>query len=77
MAAKDLRQLLDRVSAWPKEAQQELIRSVTEIETRYRNVYHVNDEEREALKRSAEDVRKGRFATEADVEATFTRFHRA
>jgi len=77
MKTKDLKGLLERVPKWPKEAQQELIRSMTEIETRYSNVYQVNDEERAALDRSAEDVRKRRFATEGDVEDAFNRFHRA
>jgi hypothetical protein len=76
MKTKDLKGLLERVPEWPKEAQQELLRSMTEIETRYNNVYHVNDEERAALNRSAEDARRGRFATERDVEAAFSRFHR-
>jgi len=77
MKTKDLQQLLGRVPTWPKDAQEELIRSMTEIETRYSRVYHIDADERAALNRSAEDVRKGRFATEREVEAAFTRFHRA
>jgi predicted nucleic acid-binding Zn-ribbon protein len=77
MTAKSLKQLLERISEWPNEAQEELRRSVTEIETRYSKVYHVNEDEREALNRSAEDVRKGRFASDEEVESVFDRFHRA
>jgi hypothetical protein len=77
MEIKDLKKVLDRVSTWPKEAQDELVRSVAEIETRYTGVYHVNDEERAALHRSAEDVRKGRFATDQEVDTVFSRLHRA
>jgi hypothetical protein len=77
METKDLKKVLERVSTWPKDAQDELVRSVAEIETRYTDVYHVNDEERAALNRSAEDVRKGRFATDPEVDAVFDRFHRA
>jgi hypothetical protein len=76
MKAKTLRQFLDRVPRWPKEAQDELLRSMAEIDTRYSNTYQVNDEERAALERSAEDIRKNRFATADDVDAVFGRFHR-
>ena len=73
----DLEKYLQRISAWPKEAQDELVRSMAEIEHRYSELYHVDDEERAALERSAEDVRQNRFASNHDVEATFTRYHRA
>jgi hypothetical protein len=77
MKGKTLRQFLDRIPRWPKEAQDELLRSMAEIETRYSNTYQVNDEERAALERSAEDVRKNGFAADENVDAVFGRFHRA
>ena len=77
MKTTDLQMYLQRIPAWPKEAQDELVRSMAEIEHRYSELYHVDDEERAALERSAEDVRQNRFASDHDVEATFTRYHRA
>jgi hypothetical protein len=77
MATKELKKLLDRIPTWPKDAQEELIRSMAEIETRYRNVYHLDDEERAALKQSAHDVRNKRFAGKEEVDSVFARFHRA
>jgi len=77
MKTSDLQKYLQRIPAWPKEAQDELVRSMVEIEHRYSELYHVADEERAALERSAEDVRQNRFASDHDVEATFTRYHRA
>jgi hypothetical protein len=76
METKDLKKILQRVPKWPKEAQDELVRSVTEIETRYSDVYQVNDEERAALNRSADDVRHRRLATDEEVRTLFGRFHR-
>lgn len=76
METKDLKKLLERVPTWPKEAQDEFVRSVTEIESRYSDVYLVNDEERAALIRSANDVRHRRFATDEEVHTLFGRFHR-
>ena len=77
MTTKTLKQLLDRIPQWPKAAQDELLRSITEIETRYSNLYHVTDEDRAALGRSAQDIRKSRFASDDEVEAAFGRYHRA
>ena len=76
MQTKELKKFLSRIPTWPKDAQDELIRSMAEIETRYRNVYHLDDDERAALKRSAQDVRNKRFASKEDVDAVFARFHR-
>jgi hypothetical protein len=73
MKASALRKLLDRVPNWPKAAQDELLRSMAEIETRYGNIYEVTGDDRAALHRSAEDVRKGRLAADSDVSAVFDR----
>jgi len=50
---------------------------MAEIEHRYSELYLVDDEERAALERSAEDIRNNRFATDDDVEAAFTRYPHA
>jgi hypothetical protein len=72
-----VKELLARIESWPKDAQDELARSMTEIQSRYSKIYRVDQDEREALRRSADDVRNDRFASDADVEDTFSRFHRA
>jgi hypothetical protein len=77
MQTKELKNFLSRIPAWPKDAQDELIRSMAEIETRYGNVYHLDDDERAALKRSAQDVRNKRFSSNEEVDSVFGRFHRA
>ena len=77
MKTSDLQKYLQRIPAWPKEAQDELVRSIAEIEHRYSELYHVDHDERAALERSAEDVRQNRFASDHDVEAAFSRYHRA
>ena len=77
MKPSELKKYLERIPSWPKQAQDELLRSMEQIEFRYSELYHVDDDERAALERSADDVRMNRFATDDDVEATFTRHHRA
>lgn len=76
MSMKAIKELLDRIPKWPKAAQDEVLRSVAEIETRYSDIYQVTDDDRAALRRSDEDVRKNRFATDDDVNGVFDRFHR-
>ena len=73
METKDLKKVLERVSSRPKDALDELVRPVAEIETRYSDVYHLNDEERAALNRSAVDIQTSRFATDHEVDAVFDR----
>jgi len=77
MQTKDLKKFLARIPNWPKDAQDELVRSMTEIETRYGRVYRLDDDERAALRRSADDVKKNRFATAEETNAVFGRFHRS
>lgn len=74
---KELKTILHRADKWPKDAQEELARSAAEIESRYANIYRLNDDERAALKRSADDVRHGRFASDDEVETVTMRFFRA
>lgn len=77
MQISDLQKLLKRVPTWPKDAQEELVRSIAEIETRYTKVYSLNAEERAALKRSGDDVKRRRFASDDAVDEVFDRYHRA
>jgi hypothetical protein len=56
--------LIERVSEWPKQAREELFRTMIEIETRHGRICHVDDDERTALEQSEEDVCAGRLASE-------------
>ena len=77
MKQSEFKKYLERIPSWPKQAQDELVRSMAEIEYRFTELYHVDDDERAALERSANDIRNNRFAPDEDVEETFTRHHRA
>jgi len=69
--------LIRQVAALPEEAQSEVVQSLIEMHAEQLGVYHVDDDERAALARSAEDVRLGRFASDAEVEQTFARYRGA
>jgi hypothetical protein len=69
--------LIEQVVELPDEAQEELVESLLEMRAQHLGIYHLDDEEREALARSAADVRLGRFASDAEVEQTFARYRGA
>ena len=77
MTKSDIHELIERAAKWPEEAQDELVRSMEDIEARYYGVYITNKEDRAALKRSQDDVKHGRFASHEDLQKVFHRFHRA
>jgi predicted transcriptional regulator len=74
MTRKGLEILLERVSTWPEEAQEEFVRSVAEIETKHFGVYRLSDEERNAVRLGLADMREGRLASDAEVAAVFNRY---
>jgi hypothetical protein len=69
--------LIREVSELPDDAQEELVQSLVEIRAEHLGIYHVDDDERAALARSAEDVRLGRFASDDEIERMFARYRRA
>jgi predicted transcriptional regulator len=71
---KRLETLLDRISAWPEEAQAELVESILAIESKHLGVYRLSDDERAAVRRGLEEMRAGKFATDEEVAAVFDRY---
>jgi predicted transcriptional regulator len=74
MTKQGLEILLERVSTWPEEAQDEFVKSVTDIESKHLGVYRLSDEERDAVRRGLADMREGRLASDAEVAAVFNRY---
>jgi predicted transcriptional regulator len=74
MTRQGLEILLERVSAWPEEAQDEFVKSVADIESKHLGVYRLSDEERDAVRRGLADMREGRLASDAEVAAVFNRY---
>ena len=66
--------MLERVSTWPEEAQDEFVKSVADIESKHLGVYRLSDEERDAVRRGLADIRAGRLASDAEVAAVFKRY---
>lgn len=74
MTKEALEILLERVSAWPEEAQEELMRSLTDIENRHLGIYRLSEDERNAVRRGLKDMREGRLASDDEVAAVFNRY---
>jgi predicted transcriptional regulator len=71
---KRLETLLERVSALPEEVQDELFDHIAIIEAKHSGVYELSDDERAAVRRGLEEMRQGKFATDEEVEAVFSRY---
>jgi hypothetical protein len=67
--------LLERVADWPEEAQAELVKLIVDIETKHFGVYQVSPDERVAIERALEELRKGKLASDGEVAAVFNRYH--
>jgi len=77
MTKSEIHELMERAAEWPEDAQDELVRSMEDIEARYNGVYITNKDDRAALKLSEDDMRHGRFASNDDIKKVFQKFHRA
>jgi hypothetical protein len=76
MTKEQIKVVLDRVLTWPLEAQEGAVASLQTIEEEFMGSHELSSEDHEALERSAEDVRHGRFATEEEVNRAFDRYRR-
>jgi hypothetical protein len=66
-----LKDLLERAESWPEKAQEAAVASLAAIEEAYLGTEGLSADDLEALALSAEDVRMGRFATEAEMRELF------
>jgi hypothetical protein len=76
-AQEKVEALIRQAAELPEDAQAELVESLVEMRAEHLGIYHVDDDEREALARSAEDIRLGRFASDESVKAMFARYRGA
>jgi hypothetical protein len=74
MTKEQIKVMLDRILTWSPEAQEAAVASLQTIEEEFMGSHELSSEDLEALERSAEDVRHGRFATDEDVKRVFDRY---
>jgi len=76
MTNADLKDLLERVQAWPEEAQDELVAVANQIESELQgNQYVASREELQIIDAAIASIDGGDFATDAEVRAAFVKFH--
>jgi hypothetical protein len=77
MTATELKKLLERVQAWPEEAQNELVAVANEIESELRgNEYTATQEELQVIDAAMASLDAGESATELEVTAAFAKFRK-
>ena len=75
MKTDKLTEILERVEAWPADAQEQLAAFVLELDASLKDgEYQPTPEELAGIDRGLRDAAEGRFATEQDVEAAFAKF---
>jgi len=73
LTKEQVKEVLNRVSTWPQERQEELAEIALEIEAcMVRGEYHATPDELRAI----EDAERSGIASEEDVEAAFRSFRR-
>jgi predicted transcriptional regulator len=70
---KQMETLLERVSTWSEEDQQELLAAAMEIELRRDGVYRLSDDERAAIRQGLAAADRGDFASDEEMKAFFDR----
>jgi hypothetical protein len=76
MTTADLKDLLERIQAWPEEAQDELVAVANQIESELQgNEYVASREELQIIDAAIASIDGGDFATDAEVRAAFAKFH--
>jgi hypothetical protein len=70
---KVLKDLVDRMASLPKAAQDEIVRTVAEIEQRQTGIYRLDEDERADILEALEEVRRGEVASDDEAAAMFAR----
>ena len=69
-----LREVLQKAETWPQSVQDEALDYLLAIDAEYREPATLSDEDRQALERSAEDVRQGRLVGDDEVRELLRRY---
>lgn len=78
MKTKDLTRMLERVEAWPPEAQDALAEVARDIDDAIaKGDYQPTPAERAGIDRGLRDAEQGKFATDEQVDAAFARLRGA
>ena len=75
MTATDIKNLLQRVQAWPEEAQDELVAVANQIENELQgHEYLATREELRIIDAAMASIDSGEVATDTEIRAAFAKF---
>ncbi|HEY4521377.1 MAG TPA: hypothetical protein VJL57_03205 [Candidatus Paceibacterota bacterium] len=77
MTKRQIETLLERVGAWPQEAQEELLRSSMDIERKHVGKYYLDDGERADIREGLAEIERGEVASDEEVQKTFKKLRNA
>ena len=78
MTTNDLKNLLERVQAWPEAAQDELVAVANQIESELQGRdYLASQEELQIIDAAMASIDGGEAATDAEIKAAFAKFRSA
>jgi hypothetical protein len=78
MTVTNLKNLLERVQAWPEEAQDELVAVANQIESELQGSdYLATQEELRIVDAAMASIDAGETATDAEIKAVFAKFRSA
>jgi hypothetical protein len=69
-----LRELLEKTASWPEEDQEELAEAATEIEARRTGRYALTDAELAAVSEGLQQVQRGEFVSDVEMQSFWKRF---
>jgi hypothetical protein len=67
------KKILEKVASWPEEDQEELAEVAREIEARRTGVYVLSDGEQAAVDEGLQQLRRGQFAPENEMQTFWKR----
>ena len=71
--SKTAKQLLERITSWPQEDQEELADLAREIEARRSGVYEPTPEEEAAIRQGIAELDRGEWVSEEEMRAFWKR----
>lgn len=74
MKSTALKDILRRADNWPAEDQQELVQAALHIERRHMPDFELSDVDWKIIEARLEAARLGAIATDAEVEAVFSKY---
>jgi hypothetical protein len=72
--SKIAQKILEQVASWPEADQEELAEVAREIEARRTGLYTMTDDEKVAVTKGLEEIRRGDFVTEKEMQPFWKRF---